>query len=552
MKTKTIALRSAAFLLTLPLLFTTLSVEWAMAAERQSRNPFLADSVYPLGHGDPAQQDTVWVPGPENPGERLTSDEVRYVATGPGHFGAYTSSPYPDGRRVLWSNGLDRIVKLDFDTYEILATYWLPDAERWTDEEAEESIATFEASNDGFLAIARALQGNWKFLDLSGVYTVLDRDNTYFIANRDGSITAYGDADPTDPASDIVVRAKFELPRGLSGHTVGMNMTWDGWLIIPTEHGDVVAVSRDFSQYRTARLLHSEGAEETGDGETGQGWVRNGVALDEEGGIYIVSQDHMHKVVWTGDRLSTAPADGAWTSPYKNGWGRGSGATPSLMGFDNEDRFVVITDGEPLMNVVLFWRDDIPGDWERLPDAPDRRIAGMLPANMGDPDRTEIQSEQSVVVEGYGALVVNNVPRNRPWYVPKSAERLLIGLTGSAPHYQPYGVQKFEWDPRAREMRDAWVNSEVSSPSCVPMVSAPSARVYLVGARNNEWTLEALDWQTGESVFHSAIGGQRYNPFFSGTIIDEVGRVHYGTHWGRVRLAPKASNDEGAKPAASR
>jgi hypothetical protein len=34
------------------------------------------------------------------------------------------------------------------------------------------------------------------------------------------------------------------------------------------------------------------------------------------------------------------------------------------------------------------------------------------------------------------------------------------------------------------------------------------------------------------------IGGQRYNPFFSGTEIDEAGRIHYGTPWGRVRLAP--------------
>ncbi len=516
----------------------------APAAERQSRNPFLADSVNPMAHGDPAQQDAVWVQGPEDPGRSFAPEEVQYLATGPGHFGAFTSSPYPDGRRVLWSNGIDRILKVDFDTYEILATYWLPDARRWTSAEADAAIAAFDASNEGLVATWRALRGSAKFRDLSGVYTVLDRDNTYYIANRDGSITAYGDADPKDPGSEIVVRATFRRPPNVSGHTVGMNMTWDGWLIVPTEHGDVVAVSRDFSEYRTARLLHSESADAKATGGTGQGWVRNGVALDEAGGIYVVSQEHMHKMVWTGDRLSTDPADGAWTSRYLNGWGRGSGATPSLMGFGAEDRFVVITDGEPLMNVVLLWRDEIPESWQQLPGAPDRRIAGMLPASMGDPDLREIQSEQSVIVAGYGALVVNNIPRNAPWYLPARAERLLIGLLGSAPRHQPYGVQKFEWDPEEHELREAWVNREVSSPSCLPIVSHASDRVYLIGARDNQWTLEALDWQTGESDFHSVIGGQRYNPFYSGTHIDENARIHYGTHWGRVRLAPSASARE--------
>ncbi|MEM7413069.1 MAG: hypothetical protein AAF430_22745 [Myxococcota bacterium] len=522
-------------------IFALTPVDAAVAAERQARNPFLADSAYPMAHGDPAQQDGLWVPGPEAPGPQLSSEEVKYVATGPGHFGAYTSSAYPDGRRVLWSNGIDRILKLDFDSYEILTTYWLPGARRWTEEEADEAIASFDASNEGFFATWRALRGSDKFRDLSGVYTILDIDNTYYIGSRDGAITAYRDANPEDPASEIVVRDSFQLPDSVSGHAVGMNLTWDGWLIIPTEHGDVVAVSRDFSEYRVGRMRHSEGAENKATGGTGQGWVRNGFALDERGGIYIASQEHMHKLVWTGDQISTDPADGAWTSRYLNGWGRGTGATPSLMGFGDEDRFVVITDGEPLMNVVLFWRDDIPADWDGVSGAPNRRIAGMLPADMGDPELDEIQSEQSVIVAGYGALVVNNVPRNSPWYLPAQAERLLIGLLGSAPLYQPFGVQKFAWDPEKRALLEAWVNREVSSPSCLPVVSYASDRVYLIGARDNAWTLEAIDWSTGESAFHSVIGSQRFNPFYSGTLIDEEARVHYGTHWGRVRLDPKPS-----------
>ena len=49
-------------------------------------------------------------------------------------------------------------------------------------------------------------------------------------------------------------------------------------------------------------------------------------------------------------------------------------------------------------------------------------------------------------------------------------------------------------------LRNAWVNESVSSPNCVPIVSAGSNLAYLIGARDNQWTLEALDWTTGASA----------------------------------------------------
>jgi hypothetical protein len=213
------------------------------------------------------------------------------------------------------------------------------------------------------------------------------------------------------------------------------------------------------------------------------------------------------------------------------------------MGFGDEDPFVVITDGESQMNMLLFWRNEIPADWEQLTDTPDRRIAGQLPVTLGDDSLTEIQSEQSVVVSGYGAMVVNNTPRNIPWYLPERARGLLVGYLGSNPEYQPYGLQKFEWNAELRRLEYAWTNTMISSPSSVPIVGMGSNRVYFIGARNNEFTLEALGWDTGNSDFHYVIGGQRYNVMYSGTAIDEDGRIHYGTPWGRVRLVPKTSTE---------
>jgi hypothetical protein len=508
----------------------------SMAFNMPPANPYLADSNYSMAHGDPAQQDAMPQAGPSGPDRILAADEIQYVHTGPGFFGIATSGTYADGKRVLWGNGLDRIVKLDYDSHEIVAEYFFPGAQRWSAGQADASIAEFDASNDGIVALYKAYQAAQKLRNLSNLYTVLDRDHTYYVGSKSGLITAYGDSDPADSSSPIVKLREFQLPAQATGPIMGLNMTYDGWLIVATEHGYMAAISRDFSEHHLIRIKHSEGAQDKATGPTGYGWIRNGYAIDEHGGIYIASQQHMHKVAWTGSKLSTDEADGAWTAPYLNDWGHGTGATPSLMGFGEEDQFVVLTDGQPQMNVVLFWRDGVPADWKQLPGTPDRRIAGQALVTMGDDSLTRIQSEQSVVVAGYGAMVVNNHPRNIPWYLPERAATLLISYLGSNPRHQPYGIQKFAWDPQSRTFGPAWVNRDVSSPSTVPIVGVGANTAYLIGARDNQWTLEALDWDTGNSRFHYVIGGQRYNVLFSGTLIDMDGRIHYGTPWGRVRL----------------
>ena len=503
------------------------------------KNPFLANSIYPLGHGGSHQQDSLPIAGPEDQSRTLSEDEIQYLHTGPALFGVSTSGPYPDGSRVFWGNGLDRIVKIDHASHNTIATRMLDGVDEVYDEQrADEAIAYFDDNNDGFFALIKAFQEVQKLRSLASIYTLLDNNNTYFIANKSGFIEAYADADPTDPRSAIELRRRFDFPAEISGYSMGINMTYDGWLIIVTEHGDLLALKPDFSEYRIGQLQHSEGAEDKTTRPTGGGWVRNAPAIDADGGIFVASQEYMHKVVWRDQQFSVDAADGAWAVAYDNSWTHGSGATPSLIGFGgDDDELVVITDGHTRMNLVMYWRNEIPDDWRALPNS-NPRIAGILPVTMGAQNLNEIQSEQSVVVEGYGALVVNNNPRNLPWYLPQRAKSLLLSYLGSNPKHQPYGIQKFQWNAHHNKLENAWVNNRISSPSCVPIVSQYNSKVYLIGARDNQWTLESIDWQTGEEAFHYVIGGQRYNPFFSGTLLDQSGRVHYGSPWGRVRLNP--------------
>ena len=501
-------------------------------------NPFASNSVNPMPHGDPAQQDATPLPGPIDSSRALKHNELAYQFLGPGYFGAFTSSEYADGRRVLWANGVNGVYKLDYETYEIIDHLPSDKAEKYTQDWAENISAKLD-KNNGASALPTAMKALLPLKSLSGVYAMVGANNWFYFANKDGSIVAYGDAVDGDAGSKIVEKARFQLPAQLAGASVGMNMTYDGWVIFPTEEGQMIAVSQDLSEFHSVRLNMAD-KEDTSTHGTGYGWVRNSIAIDEDGGIYVASRNHMHKVVWTGERLSTDAADGAWTAQYRNGTGEGTGATPSLMGFGDEDRFVVFTDGDIRMNVVLMWRDQIPDDWQQIEGAPSRRIAGQAPVNMGELDVQAIQSEQTVIIAGYGAFVVNNTPRNVPWFMPKEGvgRGVTIGPLGSNPKFQPYGVQKFEWNPIARRLEQAWVNETISSPNGVPWVSTGTGQVYFIGARDNQWTLEAVNWLTGEPTFHYIIGGQTYNNAFSGPTIDEKGRVFVGTQFGRLRIQP--------------
>lgn len=512
----------------------------AAASEAPPRNPYLADSSYPIGHGSAAQQTSQAVAVARDSSRSLEPNEIDYTHLGPFHLGAHISPAYPDGRRVIWSNGVDRVAKVDHDRFELLAEHPFPGKTRFETDAADAYVERWNGLRPGYWAVLQALRhARGTYSDISGIYTLVDRDGEYYVCGA-REITVYGDAEPGDPDSPIEIRRRYEWPDDVTGVSVGMNMTFDGRLIVATEDGYLMSFSRDFASRKTIRLRFAQKSEETG--EAGQGWIRNGIAVDQAGGIYVVSRQHMHKVVWTGNELSQDESAGAWVSPYRNSGGRGSGSTPSLMGFGAEDRFVVITDGDEVMNVTLFWRDAIPADWEGLSGAPSPRIAGYAPATMGRDGVVASQTEQSVVVGGYGALVVDNQPRDLPWGTGRFAV-VASGFLGHLREYQPFGVQKFEWNPEDRSLDVAWVNREVSSPNAVPILSLDSNLVFTVGVRDEAWTVEAIDWQTGRSAYHLVVGDQRYNSAYAAIQIDEKGRLLWGTVWGRARVTPRPTKD---------
>jgi hypothetical protein len=269
---------------------------------------------------------------------------------------------------------------------------------------------------------------------------------------------------------------------------LGINMTSDGH-IVAAAPGAVIITDRDLNVI-DYRLFPGE-------------WMENSIAIDEKGGIYVVTSVNMHKLVWTGRALSQSAEDGAWSSPYDvmpegeamklGAASHGSGTTPSLLGFgDDEDKLVVISDGNSTnAQIVAFWREDIPKDFKQKPDTQSRRIADQIAFTLS---KTTV--EASPVVYGNGVLVVNGTyPEPGPISLDLISNAFLAGTTRKA----PLGIQKYEWLPGENRFVESWGIADVDNTDWMPpAVSTANGLVYIANRRNDTYEYFAADWVTGE------------------------------------------------------
>lgn len=473
-------------------------------------NPWLANSPWPVSHQHPYAQAASPHVGPAS---NWRLGEPQFVDTGLINITLAMSPQYGNGNRVYWGSNTSGVYKLAIinDTLTKLASLSKPG-------NLIDNLAT----------------------PTSGAYTMVDLENTFYTV-KGTTLLAYRESAPGNLYSSIVLARQLSLPASIADSDdaiVGMNMLWDGSIAFATRDGSVGVASRDFTRVQGVKL---------GAGEQ----VSNSIATDETGGIYVVSSKAMYRVQWNGSALSRDTTTGAWRAEYNAGTGgieggrlgAGSGSTPTLMG-SGAQKLVVITDGAEVANLVLFWRDGIPADWQPVAAGKDRRIAGEIPVNFGDPDRQKTTSEQSVLVNGYGAVVVSNDYRNID-LLPGStgiplidqAMNGLIVFNSGRPLHQPWGVQKFVWDTATRRLKSAWVRTDVSCPNAIPAMSEPSNRFYCVGAHLGSWTIESLDWSTGGNHFRKYIGVlPRWNSFYSATQLTGDGGIIYGTYNGAAYI----------------
>lgn len=337
----------------------------------------------------------------------------------------------------------------------------------------------------------------------NGVYSLVDNNNILYV-NYDHIIYALALNDVEHPEKGIKILHSIDY-HGLSkipGERVaGVSITYDGFIIL-LGNRSLTIVDKNLEKVQSRVEFNKDE------------YISNSVAVDQNSAIYVASDKIMRKVIWNGKKLSTDEKDGAWSSPYDFGEqppvvkvGIGTGSTPTLMGFDADpDKLVVITDGSNHMNLVAFWRDNIPADFKQKPNTKSRRIADQIGVTCGlNPLPKFIQSEQSVVVKGYGAFVVNNIGT-------QGHKDLLVGVIGLGPVFPPpHGVERFQWDAQKHQWHSAWANAEAVSTSMVPVVSIPSNIVLMNGyTKERGWEITGLDWDSGKVVHQTLFGQTNY------------------------------------------
>ena len=447
-------------------------------------NPALATSDWPISHRGAYAQGSASNPGIV-PGQAVLAEHTDLIgvpitlAVGPA---------YGDGHRAIWGSllGLNgAVMKIDSETFEMIDTY-IP-----ADEEVMPPTIP---------------------LGISGAYGLVDRDFDFLLGRVD-FVEIFGDSTPGDRSSEIELKKRLFLPASAFCRTtdilVGGVMLPDRHLALVSEQAVVSVIPAEEAEMTVGNLvsLNSENgpvdcanmAIPDEDLET----VSNSIAADEDGGFYVVTDKAVVKYDWDGTSLTKV-----WRTEYLSDppisvlrLGPGSGTTPSLMGTAlDDDRFVVITDGQELMHLVLMWRDDIPAGWMPIAPGRDPRIACEVPVTFGDGLATQSLSEQSVLVRGYATVTVSNLLASEPSTGVPLIDTLLASLSGSDPLIAPVGVERIDWDPILQTCATVWTNTDISVPNGIPTMSATTGLMHAIGQRDGVWGLETLDFETGESV----------------------------------------------------
>ncbi len=452
-------------------------------ANEPPMNPYLADSPWPMMHRNNYAQASTPVKGPAA-GENLKVGSVELK--GRVSPWVYFSEMYPNGKRVTWSSTTTAVTKT------------VSGANGLT------NVATYSITRKWFNF------SPWGHILLKGNQLLVSDGKTVYIL---------GDAEAGNPYSPIAIIRQYRLPANINGNALLFNLTYDGWIVFNTTKGMVGAIKLDFSQIKTFQIPLDNGE---------IAW-HNQFAIDEDGGIYIVTTKKMVRLNWKNQELALGwqsaydfVGDGP-TSTLPGGQSiAGSGTTPTLMGWGEMDKLVLVVDGHRKANMVCFWRDGIPANWSGK-NGLDKRITAVTPLPYAK------YLDQGNRLVDYQA--VENSPCARGYDIACAQYNGFTQKCNPAP-----GVQKLTWNPVSRTLSVAWTNNTINLNN-VLTYSQGSNLVYGTGRKNCTYYFWALDWNSGQVKIEKALGNDSiYNDQGCGNQISDDGSLVYSGAKGLVEI----------------
>jgi hypothetical protein len=469
-------------------------------------NPFLIqNSSYGHVHFDAAANDVTKLPSWKG-NLTLNEDNVKWLpwvtTIGTAH------RPYDNGEEALFVSGTNKIgkIKITNGDFSWVDEITVPGYEYETpsvsdiDQTVQKMMAA-GTNEEKYLPpftehINNIRQGAATLMN--GTYVVMDHEGHYY-AGWGTTVYKVSDKIPGDVNSEIEITGSFNLKDGLPAEEadkisrlVAISMTYDGYLAIAMP-GIIALVDRDLKKMEYI-LLKGEA-------------VDNGISIDKDGGIYLVTSKYMRKLVWDGKTLSDKEDDGAWKTEYDNvpnpkALSRGAGNTPALMGYGtNEDHLVFLADAGEQIKVVAFWRDEIPEDFKQKPGTKSNRIADQLELTIDVPATIE----WSPHVYGNGVMMMASAWPD-PVYDNKGKLLLFESvMTAGATRQAPNGVEKWSWDKESRTLKSDWTVMGDLQWALYP-VSETSNSVVLTLFADGIYSLLTVDWTSGKELGKTILG----------------------------------------------
>jgi hypothetical protein len=458
------------------------------AAQQIPRNPYMAANERSNIHNDAYQTDAYNVAGPLGRDPEVTSTMLAAECASvtfdrKGRIVTVCVSPTGATLRML-----------DPKTLATLASYELPPRE----------------------------PGTFSFNNFSGGgYFYLDHQDRAVVSTFTGHLLVIAEDGQNGEGFEVVRDLDLSAATGGSGIQSALP-DWAGRIWFVTVSGVVGFVTPD-------EVVHSMRLPV---GET----IANSFAMDESGGVFIVSTHALYRFDLHSGRPSIT-----WRKAYDRGSrvkpgqvSQGSGTTPTLIGSASSPGggSIAITDNaDPRMNVLVFRRGK-PGPG-RVPLC----RQPVFPAGQGD--------DENSLIAVPGGLVAEN---NYGYAGPRPA-----GASTRTADTAP-GLVKVAVDFRRGGCHVAWSNTTARIPTVVSKLSLRTGLIYgythpaaaemptlaplPAALAPDAWFFTAFSARTGRQVWSRYTGsGLGYNNNYAPVTLGPDGTAYVGTLGGLLRIA---------------